>query len=83
MKDFNMPGDAEAQGAIAGMQETYGTPQQTPYRKGDRVTFYVQEKPVRATVTRNEDARGLVVLRYDYAGGSKELALFSDSVYHF
>jgi len=83
MNSYHMPGDAEAQGAIAGMQETYGAPPLTTFRKGDRVTFYRDEKPIRATVVSDELPNGSFWVSYDYPGGPATLNLPTEELYHF
>ncbi len=47
------PGDAEAAGAIAGMQETYGLPP-TGFSIGDNVTY-------RSMFDESENARGVII----------------------
>lgn len=83
MNSYHMPGDAEAQGAIAGIKETYGAPPPTTFRKGDRVTFYRDEKPIRGMVVSEELPNGSFWVSYDYPGGPATLRLSATEIFYF
>ena len=82
MNSYHMPGDAEAQAAIAGMQETYGEPPKT-FRANEWVTFYQEGRPVRALVVEDETEAGLVRVTYHAATGKKYAEFSSTELSYF